>query len=544
MFTLPHTFMTNRRTFIRQVGAGALGYSLLSTLPYCNSKPGKEAINPPFTLPRSTPEQQGMASSAIHTFLDQVRESGIQFHSVMVLRNGHVVAEGWWDPYEPEYIHQLYSLSKSFTSTAVGFAVAEGLLTVEDPVTSFFPEEAPVEISPNLAAMKVKHLLTMSAGQAKEPLQTMRDTPEESWVKTFLAWPVDHEPGSRFLYNTAATYMLSAIVQKLTGKKVIDYLKPRLFAPLDIQDMDWAESPQGINVGGYGFRVKTEDITKLGLLYLQKGIWNGQQILSPEWVAAATSKQIQSSSSNPDGPGTSDWDQGYGYQFWRNTVGGYRADGAFGQFSLVLPEKNAVVAITGQSMDMQASMKLVWDYLLPAMQDGQPLPEDTAAQESLKKELQALAIVPPAFQASSPLAATLSGKKFILDTNGYGTQSVQLDFNDQHCVLTVAEQAGEVTLTCGYNQWIKEGNRKERGNSLFAIPVRLDSPSLIAASAGWQNEQTLVIHLQYVELCHGDQYTFAFDQNNLTLSFMNSVSKENPDSPETREPVTGTLVAV
>ncbi len=517
-----------------------MGYSVVSLLPNCSPKTGKEPATTPFALPRSAPELQGIDPSALQTFLDKIRESKLQFHSIMIVRNGFVVTEGWWAPYEPSYIHQLYSLSKSFTSTAVGFAVAEGLLTVEDPVLSFFPEETPPEVSPNLAAMKVKHLLTMSVGQAQEPLRAMRENTEESWVKTFLHWPVDYEPGSRFLYNTAATFMLSAIVQKLSGEKLIDYLKPRLLDPLAIRDSDWAENPQGVNVGGYGFRIKTEDIAKLGLLYLQKGVWNDKQILSPEWVEAATSKQIQSTGSDPDGPGDTDWDQGYGYQFWRNTVGGYRADGAFGQFSLVSPEKNTVVAITSQSMDMQASMKLVWEYLLPVMQDS-PIEENKAAQASLKNTLQQLSLSPPVYQERSPLSAGLNGKKFTLDSNDYGTRSVQLDFTDQHCVLKIEEPDGPVILTCGYNQWIKEGNQKERGSALFPIPIRTDSPSLVAASAGWQDDQTLIITLQYLELCHGDQFIFAFDQDKLTLSFLNSVAQLEDTATEMRNPITGQL---
>ena len=266
-------------------------------------------------------------------------------HSFMLLRHGHVVAEGWWSPYDAEAPHSLYSLSKSFTSTAVGLAIAEGKLSLDDEVLKFFPEDAPAEPSNNLKAMRVSDLLRMSTGQQTEPPRT----PDQPWTKTFLAHPVPFKPGTHFLYNTSATYMLSAIVQKATGQTVLDYLRPRLFEPLGIEHPTWETSPQGISAGGYGLSIRTEDIARFGQLYLQKGKWQGKQLVPEAWVEAATSRQT-SNGSNPN----SDWDQGYGYQFWRCRHGAYRGDGAFGQYCIVLPEQDAVIAITSGVKDMQA----------------------------------------------------------------------------------------------------------------------------------------------------------------------------------------------
>ena len=194
-------------------------------------------------------------------------------NSFMLLRHGHVVAEGWWAPYDAEAPHSLYSLSKSFTSTAVGLAIAEGKLSLDDEVLKFFPDDAPAEPSNNLKAMRVSDLLRMSTGQQTEPPRTA----DQPWTKTFLAQPVPFKPGTHFLYNTSATYMLSAIVQKATGMTVLDYLKPRLFEPLGIEHPTWETSPQGISAGGYGLSIRTEDIARFGQLYLQKGKWQGKQ---------------------------------------------------------------------------------------------------------------------------------------------------------------------------------------------------------------------------------------------------------------------------
>ncbi len=280
----------------------------------------------------------------------------------MLVRHGQVVAEGWWEPYAANERHALYSLSKSFTSTAVGLAIADGKLSVDDPVLRFFPEEAPSDPSANLRAMRVRDLLTMSTGHHDEDVRNFPYTSDENVVKNFLARPVSHKPGTFFFYNTPASYMLSAIVQKVTGQPVLEYLRPRLFEPLGITDPTWDASKQGVSLGGFGLSVRTEDIASFGQLYLQKGEWRGKQLVPAAWIDAATARQMSNGSSP-----SSDWEQGYGYQFWRSRHGFYRGDGAHGQFCLVLPQYDAVIAITSGTRDMASVMNLVWDRLVPAL---------------------------------------------------------------------------------------------------------------------------------------------------------------------------------
>ncbi len=327
-------------------------------------------------LPRSNPEAQGVESSAILAFVETADKNIESMNSVMLLRHGQVVAEGWWAPYNAQSPHSLYSLSKSFCSTAVGLAIAEGKLSLDDEVLKFFPEDAPAEPSNNLKAMRVSDLLRMSTGQQSEPLRT----PDRPWTKSFLAQPVPFKPGTHFLYNTSGTYMLSAIVQKATGMTVLDYLRPRLFGPLGIEHPTWETSPQGISAGGFGLSIRTEDIARFGQLYLQKGKWQGKQLIPAAWVEAATARQT-SNGSNP----TSDWDQGYGYQFWRCRHGAYRGDGAFGQYCVVMPEQDAVLVITSGVKDMQAVLNLVWDKLLPGMKPAPLAPDDEAANKLLRR---------------------------------------------------------------------------------------------------------------------------------------------------------------
>ncbi len=330
------------------------------------------------SLPRSTPEAQGVSSQAVLDFVETVDKKIDTLHSFMVVRHGFVIAEGWWKPEAADKPHILMSLSKSFTSTAVGLAIEEGKLGLDDPVLKFFPDEAPPDPSANLKALTVRDLLTMTGGHDTEP-KSAHGAPT---VKQFLAHPFVHKPGTHFQYNTMGTYTLSAIVSKVTGQTVLDYLRPRLFEPLGIDRPDWDRSPEGYSLGGYGLHLRTEDIAKFGQLYLQNGEWQGRQLIPKQWVEQATSKQVPNEQQDHAKIG-SDWQQGYGFQFWRCTHNAVRGDGAGGQFCVVMRDQDAVVAITADTGNMQGELNAIWDKLLPAFQ-ARALPEDPAAQEKLK----------------------------------------------------------------------------------------------------------------------------------------------------------------
>jgi CubicO group peptidase (beta-lactamase class C family) len=331
------------------------------------------------SLPRSTPEAQGISSAAVRSFIEAADQEIHTLHSFMLVRHGKVVAEAWWKPESADKKHILWSLSKSFASTAVGLAVAEGKLSLEDPVLKFFKDEAPAEPSENLKAMRVRDLLTMSGGHETEPKFAFTDGPS---VKGFLAHPVVHKPGTWFRYNTPGSYMLSAIVTKATGQSALDYLRPRLFEPLGIESPDWASTPEGYSLGGYGLHIRTEDIAKFGQLYLQKGKWNGQQLLPEKWVEEATAKHVDNSKATS--AKSTDWQQGYGFQFWRCQHNAYRGDGRDGQICLVMPEQDVVIAITAQTGQMQKELDLVWEKLLPAF-GSEALPANPAEHEKLKQ---------------------------------------------------------------------------------------------------------------------------------------------------------------
>ncbi len=494
-----------------------LGLALLLLFSACKKQETKIT-----SLPRSTPEAEGVSSEQILQFIEAVEGSKNELHSFMFLRHGKVIAEGWWNPYRADLKHTMYSTSKSFTSTAVGFAVNEKLLSVNDKVISFFPDQLPDSISPYLAQLEVKDLLTMSVGQEPDPTITVvaRDS---NWVKSFLALPIVKKPSSEFLYNTLATYVVSAIVQKVTGQKVIDYLTPRLFDPLAIEGIDWEVDPKGINVGGWGLRVKTEDMAKLGQLYLQQGKWNGKQVLPEEWIKEATSAKIKDSAPHlsQDEKPTSDWAQGYGYQFWRCRNNAFRADGAYGQYIIMMPEQDAVIVLTSETPDMQDEINLVWQYLLPAMKTDE-LPNDEAALARLKDKLKSLAL-PLAAKSTSPLVEKISGKSFLFAANDKNYETMSFQFSDEHCQLTLKTRTNTYPLSFGSGKW-QLGETTKLGPALIPAKAHFVGlpPPQIAGSYQWSDGNTLELTLRYIESPHAERMICTFDQNNIKIDLLYS----------------------
>ncbi|MET3452845.1 serine hydrolase [Curtobacterium sp. 1544] len=314
------------------------------------------------TFPRSTPSALGIDARGIARFLDALESTpDVEPHSIVLLRHGQVAAEGWWAPYASVRVHLLYSLSKSFTAAAVGIAVREGLVDLDATALSYFPELDADVTDERSRRIRVRHLLAMASGHREETLDRARAADPENLVRGFLRTPPDEEPGTVFAYNQPCTYTLGAIVRRVSGGSLVDYLRPRLLDPLGIDDLAWRRDDTGAELGFSGCYAPTSAIAALGQLYLQRGVWNGERILDDDWVAAATTTQV----ANPD-EGNPDWSQGYGFQFWMARHG-FRGDGAYGQFCVVLPELDVVLALTGQSLDMQAVLDAAWQHLLPAV---------------------------------------------------------------------------------------------------------------------------------------------------------------------------------
>ena len=448
----------------------------------------------------ATPESLGISSQAILNFIEAAeKERKDDLHSFILVRHGQVAAQGWWNPYNPDSPHMLFSLSKSFTSTAIGIAQAEGLLNINDPVISFFPNESPKDPSQNLKAMRIRDLLKMNSGHNDDATDRMRKN-TVSWIQGFLALAVEHKPGTHFVYNSAATFMLSAIIQKVSGKTLLEYLTPRLFEPLGIEHPTWENSPEGINTGGWGLKIRTKDIASLGQLYLQKGKWNEKQLLPTAWVEEATSMQT-SNGSNPN----SDWEQGYGYQFWRCRHNLYRGDGAFGQYCIVFPEQDAVLAITSGTSDMGAIMNLVWDKLLPALKE-KPIEENKEAFATLQNKLSSLTLSTVIGAASSSLVKSISNKSYTIQFNEEHITSVVFNLKAKEPSITFNKSSKSFTIPLG-NGSSKKGT--------YLTPTGEETP--VGSSGAWISPDTLEVRMYVYESPFYFTYTITFDKNDVNI---------------------------
>jgi len=334
----------------------------------------------PEQLPRA--EATGVLDSAFCDFINAVNENSIELHSIMVFQHGKVLEEC---SFAPDTAHAMFSVSKTFTSVAVGFAIDEGVISLEDRIVDLFKDHLPLDYSPKFENITIRHLLTMSCGHGQDPTKQIIDN-DGDWIRSFMGWPIEFEPGSCFCYNSLSTYLLSAAVQKATGQKIADYLEPRLWMPLGIDKPYWQESPQGINSGGWGLFLHTEDMARFGLCLLNNGNFYGKQVIPEWWVKEMTKKQIDSSPSHFNRKeaeaildnqhdslheyftkAAGDWLLGYGYQMWLCRDGAVRADGSKGQYIIVIPNKDAVIVTTSYTDNMALELKLIWDYIIPAL---------------------------------------------------------------------------------------------------------------------------------------------------------------------------------
>ena len=468
---------------------------------------------------RVTPEAVGIPSASIETLLDRLEEGWTEPHGLMIMRHGKVCAEGWWAPYASGIRHGLQSHTKTYAATAVGIAYTEGLLKLTDRIVDIFADEIPENPSENLKKLTVRDVLCMGCGMDTMP------RPSKNWVREFLATPVNHVPGTTFMYNSTGSTFLGAIVRKLTGLGLHDYLKPRLFDKIgiDAENMRWITMPDGMEIGGGGLFATTEDNLRLMKLYADGGVWEGERILAEDYVKLATSKQNDSATERAVNPPAEDNFVGYGFQIWMcRPKGVYRADGAMGQFTIVFPERDMLLAITenasgstGGAMPQKA-LDTIWEWLdsLPRA-ETETLPEDPEASAHLARRMQMLALPAPRRSPESPLQEKISGCTYAV-TDGYfalsdagmvrfmsgedlpsGAKALSLTFGENACTLTCLVDGKPQSLTAA-----TDGTRLR--NELPGMP------SIALCSGCWEAEHVFRITLRMVETCNETSVTFTF----------------------------------
>ena len=465
-------------------------------------------------IPRSTPEEQGVPSKALIELFDAMHNmEQTDIHSMIVMRHGKVVGEFYPAPFAPEYQHTQYSSSKTLVSLAAGIAIDENRLRLTDRVATFFPEYLPDSICTNLADMTVRDLLTMQSGI--KPDWGMRAKTTE-WIKTFLGKPVPNKPGEVFAYDSMVTYMISAIVQKVTGKTVLEYLKEKMFNHMGVTVVNWEESPEEINTGGWGLHIQSESLAKVGQMWLDGGVWNGKQIVSKEWIEQMSAKQANGG------------DYGYGYQVWMcKYPSAVRADGALGQYVIVVPEKDVVIVLTEASFtNGKPQRNLIWDNFLPQLKD-EPLPASKDYQTLLAKQA-SYTLEIPAGKDKSSVMKKLAGKKISVPKNKYGWKEVVFEQGaDKQLLMHLTKTDGTTyTQPMGYKKW---STCEIAGLPPYSInPIDwhrgLEGPFYGAACYGWE-KNVLNANIHYVNWVTSLYTTWEVKEGEIILSISNNYAK-------------------
>lgn len=460
---------------------------------------------------KDTPSDCHISTQAVINMMDSLMAMPYcDIHHVMVMQHGEVIAEMHPAPFRANDKHTLYSASKTFVSMAVGIAADEGLLHLTDKVISFFPDKVPDNISGNLAAMTVRDLLTMTSGI--EPDKKMRDTSTD-WVKDWLAKNVADKPGTRFQYDSMCSFMLSAIVQRVSGRTLLDYLNEKLLNPMGCHEVDWEMSPDGINTGGWGMRADTETMAKLGQLLLNKGNWKGPQLVSAEYVEEACSRQNNGGAVISVPP--TDNNQGYGYQVWRcKWPGSYRASGAYGQVTVVVPEYDLVVVIMGMTVLGHTELACIWNQLLSGIYSG-PVKHEPDLEKALKKRCEEASLHKPEGERSSN-DKKVTNRRLIMENNAYGVLWAQVDGDTLR--WQCADKPVE-TVPMGFQEWRYSEMKGYPPYTITALNRMQDLKHDFVAGAAyaWTSPTTIEIRIHYVNWISGTAFLFDFDKQEMIV---------------------------
>ena len=467
-------------------------------------------------LPRASPARHGVDPRAVAAFGDAATRSGLELHGLMLYHRGAVIAEGWWPPYRADLPHMQHSLAKSVTATAAGIALGEGRLALDDAVVSFFPDLPVADtVGDTLAAMTVRDLLTMRSGHRTGISGAAWRGLATDWAAAFLATPVPDRPGERFVYSSASSYMLSAILQRVTGERLRDYLEPRLFAPLGITGVDWDVSPAGVNPGGNGLNWPLEASLRLGILYAQDGVWAGRCILPPGWVRTATASAVFPA--HAEDPASvrrlaeRSPARGYGYHWWTWDDGAFLASGLFGQYAIVLPAQKAVIAVTAAVPARDDRLlDLIWRDLRPALSGtSSPAPTHGSADR-----LRTPALDPAVAGPVSPLAACLSGRCFVMEPNPLGVHAVTLLFEEHGGTFLLQDAIGTHAVAFGFAAAV-ESVTTMPGASLHHgyEPGRLR----VLAHGGWVDVGHFSMVWRFPETAFRDEVNCHFEHDRITI---------------------------
>ena len=459
-------------------------------------------------LEEASPESLGISLSGIESFFHAVEASGLCLNSMMLLRHGKIAVEAYWKPFRADMNHQLCSVSKSITSTAVGFALEEGLFKLKSRIVDLLPEKLDCVPHPYISAMTVRHLLMMAT-----PFSIWKEPVTDDWTREFLNDLPDHYPGTIFCYNTSGTHTLCEIIEKYSGVSMLDFLTPRLFDPLGIDGVEWEMSPMGVCRGGGGVRMTTQGMARFGLLYLGKGMYDGNRVLPENWVRQATAWHIDTSNADNMVEGG----RGYGFQFWCTRNNGYACLGLGGQIVLVLPEQDAVFVTTANVLQEQGgryfALELFWDHIFPAIQTA-ALP----SSEKLKFDFSLLNCPLPNGTFTNIAMGKNLGKRFSVKDNTIGYSAFLLDCDNQQGKLILFNEDGCDTVEFGMGKYLPSETPFQKyasehqtwGEFTFPDEKHPRRRASCESAAVWTGENTLIIRSHIINVIQSFTLTLHF----------------------------------
>ena len=468
-----------------------------------------------------TPEQAGVPSAAISRLLDRIAAANLCMHSIIILRKGAIIAEGYWKPFEEGEPHRMYSSSKSVVSMAVGKMYDNGLISLSDKIADYFPDKLPENPSPYTMRATIRDLLMM----ATQNNQNSYNRNDPDWIWTFFNSNANHMPGSIFQYDTAATTVLCALIERLTGKTFYEYLRPEFDIIGVSPDTDCIERPEGGAWGGSGLLISTRDYAKIVLLCQRRGNWFGQQLISEEYMLAATTKQIDNSHESRPGRPHRGMDRGYGYQFWVISENGFKFSGMGSQSALVFPEQDLIVATTADTQGDAYAYEIdtaVYEELLPVL--GDPLPENPEAYAALQSRLDALTLAVQPGEYTSALAAEINGKTFIMDENPMGITRLSFTFDEQGGRFDYTNAQGDNSFRFGFGVNAQDlfPQKNYFGRRIGQCP---GDKYRCFASAGWVEPHKLILRVFLADRYFGN-FTAVFSFIEDTVSILMTKTAE------------------
>lgn len=452
-------------------------------------------------FPASTPEKQGISSSAVQTMLDELERRDLEVTSMMLVVNNSCVLDFCKKPYKPTCRQLWFSTTKAVTGIGVGIACDLGLLSLDDPVISFFPDKLPETISDNLSKLRVRDLLTMTSGIHENTYAQL--FPQADWVKAFLAQEFLHTPGTYYRYSTHASHMLAAIVERTSGVSFFDFVKENLMLPLGVEDMTWEYDRQGITCGGMGLGLTTEAVARFGYMLLNRGVYNGRRIVSESYLSMALTEQSDNRTLE-----TKRHKNGYGFHMCIDHDGSFYHEGSFGQLCYVSPKKNAVLAVTSRKSNWDEVIDL-FDSLFAA---GEGV-NDPVRFDDLRNRIESLSYPLPRPAAIPFDAPVINGRAYLFSDNELNLCKAYFKQENPHSLTVIFEYTDRPSSNLMF-----DFIQPSYGSDYFVKDVQIHLQAYVSF-ASWQDANTILLTVFYLETPYVVTYLIGFDKNGVTVSY-------------------------